>query len=165
MCARLASIVFLLLNLNEVLTIDSQQPNPSYFLPPPLGEGRRNLMRIPTSPEEFRPCGEQITIFKKDDIEKIFDILIDNVSGQFSSFAKAAMARVFAFDIKATKICTSCKDMLEAYGDELTAYSGDDGFMSYCGPDTYGHDAIVSGVMLEPIHNDTGVVKVGKLKV
>ena len=165
MCARLASIGFLLLNLNEALTIDSQQPNPSYFLPPPLGEGRRSLMRIPTSPEEFRPCGEQIAIFKKGDIEEISDSLMDTFSGQYSSFGKAAMARVFAYDIKATKICTSCKDMLEVYSDELTGSSDDDGFMSYCGPDTYGHDAIVSGVMLEPIHNVTGVVKVGKLKV
>jgi len=58
------------------------------------------------------------------------------------------------YGIKAKKICASCTDftpLAECYQD-------------FCGADTYGHDATVSGLLLLPV-DASGDVLSGLLKV
>lgn len=106
----------------------------------------------------LRNCDEMIYKFTGDEVLKFaFDYIV--VLGGWETFGiplplKFFLTRVFKYGLEAHKICGSCQDFLDDYGgmgdDELYGNNFDD----YCGADTYGYDAVVSGLLYLPVDDD-----------
>lgn len=108
--------------------------------------------------QTLRNCNEMIYKFTGDEVLRFaFDYIV--VLGGWEAFGiplplKLFLTRVFKYGLEAHKICGSCQDFLDDYGgmgdDELYGNNFDD----YCGADTYGYDAVVSGLLYLPVDND-----------
>jgi hypothetical protein len=94
-----------------------------------------------------RPCGQEIGRTTASDIKQVLEIYVSEVIalGKPSEASKAreALSSLVEYDFAAIKVCSSCSMITEEMlGTEAFNNRNEHGFQTYCGPESYGYDAV-----------------------
>ena len=94
-----------------------------------------------------RPCGQEIGRTTASEIKQVLEIYVSEVIalGQPSEASKAreALSSLVEYDFAAIKVCSSCSMITEEMlGTEAFNNQDEHGFQTYCGPESYGYDAV-----------------------
>jgi hypothetical protein len=94
-----------------------------------------------------RPCGQEIGRTTASEIKQVLEIYVSEVFalGQPSEASKAreALSSLVEYDFAAIKVCSSCSMITaEMLGTEAFNNQNEHGFQTYCGPESYGYDAV-----------------------
>jgi hypothetical protein len=97
--------------------------------------------------ETTRSCGQEIGRTTASEIKQVLDIYVSEVIalGQPSEASKAreALSSLVEYDFAAIKVCSSCSMITEEMlGTEAFNNQNEHGFQTYCGPKSYGYDAV-----------------------
>jgi hypothetical protein len=97
---------------------------------------------------ESRPCGQEIGRTTASEIKQVLEIYVSEViaSGKpasQASKAREALSSLVEYDFAAIKVCISCSMITEEMLGAQAFYNQDEhGFQTYCGPESYGYDAV-----------------------
>ena len=94
-----------------------------------------------------RPCGQEFGRTTASEIKQVLEMYVSEVIalGQPSEASKAreALSSLVEYDFAAIKVCSSCSMITEEMlGTEAFNNQDEHGFQTYCGPDSYGYDAV-----------------------
>jgi cytochrome c556 len=95
-----------------------------------------------------RPCGEEIGRTTASEIKQVLEIYVSEViaKGQPASEAfkaREALSSLVKYDFVAMKVCSACSMVTEEMlGTDAFNNQNEHGFQTYCGPESYGYDAV-----------------------
>ena len=106
--------------------------------------------------QEIRSCGQEIGRTTVKEIKQVLEIYVTEViakgEGSEASKAREALSSLVQYDFVAIKVCSACSIITEEMlGAEAFNNTNEHGFQTYCGPDSYGYDAVrILIVILQP---------------
>jgi hypothetical protein len=101
-----------------------------------------------------RPCGEEIGRTSVEEIKQVLEayvsqvIALDKPPSEVSK-AREALSSLVKYDFVAIKVCSTCSMITEEMlGTRAFNNTDEHGFQTYCGPESYGYDAVRIGVVI-----------------
>jgi hypothetical protein len=98
--------------------------------------------------QETRSCGEEIGRTTVQEIKQVLEIYVSQVIAKGkpaseASKAREALASLVEYDFVAIKVCSACSFITEEMlGAQAFNNTSEHGFQTYCGPESYGYDAV-----------------------
>jgi hypothetical protein len=107
------------------------------------------------SHNETRPCGEEIGRTSVEEIKQVLEIYVSQVIALDKppsdvSKARDALSSLVEHHFVAIKACSTCSMITEEMlGTQAFNNTDEHGFRTYCGPESYGYDAVRVGVDIQ----------------